>query len=81
MPPVVRALLLLAVTALCGSAVAQTFPALARVKVNAASLRGTAGEFSPETGKLEMGNRVTVLSAEGNDWLAIQPPQGSIRRP
>ena len=78
MPPVVRALLLLAVTALCGSAVAQTFPALARVKVNAASLRGTAGEFSPETGKLEMGNRVTVLSAEGNDWLAIQPPQGSI---
>lgn len=79
MPPVVRApLLLLALTAAGGSAVAQTFPALARVKVNAASVRGTAGEFSPETGKLEMGNKITVLSAEGNDWLAVQPPQGSI---
>lgn len=79
MPPVVRApLLLLALAAVGGSAFAQTFPALARVKVNAASVRGTAGEFSPETGRLEAGNRVTVLSAEGNDWLAIQPPQGSI---
>ncbi len=79
MPPVVRTpLLVLALAALGGSAVAQTFPALARVKVNAATLRGTAGEFSPETGKLEMGNKVTVLSAEGNDWLAIQPPQGAI---
>jgi hypothetical protein len=79
MPPVVRApLLLLALTAAGGAAIAQTFPALARVKVNATSVRGTAGEFSPETGKLELGNRVTVLSAEGNDWLAIQPPQGSI---
>lgn len=79
MPPVVRAsLLLLALAAVSGSAYAQTFPALARVKVNAASVRGTAGEFSPETGRLEAGNRVTVLSAEGNDWLAIQPPQGSI---
>ncbi len=79
MPPVVRApLLLLALATLGGPAAAQTFPALARVKVNAASVRGTAGEFSPETGRLEMGNKVTVLSAEGNDWLAVQPPQGSI---
>lgn len=76
MPPAVRALLL--AVAVCGPAVAQTFPALAKVKVNAASVRGTAGEHSPETGKLEVGSRVTVISAEGNDWLAIQPPAGSI---
>lgn len=76
MPPVVRALLVLALVG--GAACAQSFPALARVKVNAASVRGTAGDLSPETAKLELGTRVTVLSAEGNDWLAIQPPAGSI---
>ena len=79
MPPVVRRLLLLCAAALpCGPAAAQTFPALAKVKVHAAGVRGTAGEFSPETGKLELGTRVTVVAAEGNDWLAIQPPPGSI---
>lgn len=78
MPPAVRAPLVLLLAAACGPAFAQTFPALAKVKVNAAGVRGTAGEFSPETGKLELGTRVTVVAVEGNDWLAIQPPAGSI---
>lgn len=78
MPSAVRPWLLLSAVIACGPAFAQTFPALAKIKVNAASVRGTAGEFSPETGKLEQGTRVTVVAAEGNDWLAIQPPAGSI---
>lgn len=78
MPSVVRLPLVLALALGCGPAFAQTFPALAKVKVNAASVRGTAGEHSPETGKLDLGTLVTVVSAEGNDWLAIQPPAGSI---
>ncbi len=79
MRPVVRApLVLFAVALLGGSAVAQTFPALAKVKGKAASVRGAAGEHTPETGKLEAGALVTVTAAEGNDWLAVQPPIGSI---
>lgn len=79
MPQLVRVpLAMFALALIGGAAVAQSLPALARVKVNAASVRGTAGDLSPETGKLEIGTRVTVLSAEGSDWLAIQPPVGSI---
>jgi hypothetical protein len=72
----VRALLAVALAAL--PAAAQSFPALARVKANATSVRGTAGDLSPETGRLPAGERVIVLAAEGNDWLAIQPPNGSV---
>jgi hypothetical protein len=52
-------------------------PTLAKVKVRTV-VRGTPGEHSPETGTLEPGTYVTVVAAEGNDWLAIQPPNGSI---
>lgn len=79
MRSVVRApLVLFALALLGGSAVAQTFPALAKVKTNATSVRGAAGEHTPETGKLEVGALVTVTAAEGTDWLAVQPPIGSI---
>ncbi len=59
-------------------AAAQSFPALAKIKAGAATVRGTPGEFAPETGRLERGAEVTVVAAEGNDWLAIQPPRGSV---
>ena len=74
--PFARALvpLLLAVSPLA----AQSFPAVAKIKVGAATVRGTAGEFAPETGRLERGAEVTVVAAEGNDWLAVQPPRGSV---
>ena len=80
MPPVVRApLLVLALAAVGGSAVRPDVPGPGAGEGECRHVvRGTAGDHSPETGKLEMGNRVTVLSAEGNDWLAIQPPQGAI---
>jgi hypothetical protein len=53
-------------------------PTLARVKAKPAVVKGAPGDLSPETGTLEPGQTVTVVSAEGNDWLAIQPPYGSI---
>lgn len=56
----------------------QTTPTLARVKVQTAVVRCAPGDQSPETGKLEFGSYVTVVAKEGNDWLCIQPPVGSI---
>ena len=53
-------------------------PTLARIKVGSAIVRAAPGDQSPETGRLEAGATVTVVGAEGNDWLAIQPPSDSI---
>jgi hypothetical protein len=63
---------------LCSAALAQTAPTLGRVKVQQAVVRCAPGDQSPETGKLEFGSYVTVVAKEGNDWLCIQPPPGSI---
>jgi hypothetical protein len=76
MPLIIRALVSLLIAAL--PVAAQSIPGVAKVKVGAATVRGTPGEFAPETGRLERGAEVTVVSAEGNDWLAIQPPKGSV---
>ena len=56
----------------------QSTPTLGRVKVQQAVIRCAPGDQSPETGKLEFGSYVTVVAKEGNDWLCIQPPAGSV---
>ena len=66
------------ILALSSLANGQTTPTLGRVKVQQAVIRCAPGDQSPDTGKLEFGSYVTVVAKEGNDWLCIQPPAGSI---
>jgi hypothetical protein len=67
---------LVALTA--GAALAQPpTPSLGKVKVRTA-VKAAPGDHSPETGTLEPGTYLTVVGVEGNDWLAVQPPNGSV---
>lgn len=61
-----------------GFAQTPTGPTLARVKAKPATVKSAPGDLSPETGTLEPGQTVTIVSSEGVDWLTIQPPYGSI---
>ena len=57
---------------------AQPVQSLARVKAGSASLFSGPGEQMPKCGSVEQGYVVVVDHTEGNDWLAVQPPNGSL---
>ena len=73
-PTLASALLILA----AAPALAQPVQSLARVKVGSASLFSGPGEAMPKCGSVEQGYVVVVDHTEGNDWLAVQPPVGSL---
>jgi hypothetical protein len=57
---------------------AQTSPQLGRIKVGSVTVRSGPGEQMPACGTLEQGAIVIVDHPEGADWIAIQPPPGSL---
>jgi hypothetical protein len=59
-------------------ALAQPVQSLARVKVGSAGLYSGPGDQMPKCGSIEQGHVVVVDHPEGNDWLAVQPPVGSL---
>lgn len=59
-------------------AVAQPVQSLARVRVGSAAVYSGPGEQMPKCGTVEMGYVVVVDHPEGGDWLAVQPPVGSL---
>ncbi len=56
----------------------QAQPTLARIKTATAVVRAAPGDLSPETDTLTRGQYVTVSETDNHDWLAIQPPSGSM---
>ena len=73
-PTLASALVILA----AAPAFAQPVQSLARVKAGSASLYSGPGEAMPKCGSVEQGYGLVVDHAEGNDWLAVQPPVGSL---
>lgn len=59
-------------------AFAQPAQSLARVRVVSANLYSGPGDQMPKCGTIEQGYVLVVDHAEGNDWLAVQPPTGSL---
>jgi uncharacterized protein YraI len=70
------AVLLLVFAATLNSASAQS-STLGRVK-SATPLRTGPSDQMPACGSLEAGEEVIIHHVEGTDWLAIQPPRGSL---
>ena len=67
---------LAALLLLAGPAVAQQ--TLATVGPDGATLRSGPGDKMPDTGTLPAGTTVIVHHPEDGDWLAVQPPRGSL---
>jgi hypothetical protein len=78
MRPVALLTVILFVSAAATFGQSPSAPTLARVKGKAAVVRAAPGENSPDTGTLDPGAFVTVVGAEGADWLTVQPPNGSV---
>lgn len=64
--------------AVAGTASAQTGPQVGVVSAPDVIARAAARADAPETLTLYRGTAVSVHHAEGDDWLAIQPPKGSV---
>jgi len=75
-----RSTILSFATLLClsGPGFTQTSPQLGRVKAGSVIVRSGPGEQMPACGTLEQGASIIIDHAEGADWVAIQPPPGSL---
>lgn len=73
-----RCLCLLAAAVLVAPAAGQSGPTLATVAADDVTVRGSPRADGPDTGTLARGTPVVVHHEEGDKWLAIQPPRGSV---
>ncbi|OWK36319.1 SH3 domain-containing protein [Fimbriiglobus ruber] len=59
-------------------AAAQPASYVAEVTAESVTVRTGPGEQMPDTGTLPRGTKVIVDHAEGDNWVAIQPPRGQV---
>jgi hypothetical protein len=70
--------LLLAVALSAGPVFGQSGPTLGTVVADQVVVRGSPRPDGPDAGTLARGTAIVVHHAEGDRWLAIQPPRGSL---